>query len=833
MSKGNPSDLAQLPERITPHLVRSVTLSTMHGCPPEEIESICQYMLREKQLNTYVKLNPTLLGYPRVREILDGCGFSYVQLDEAAFGKDLQPEQALSMLERLSAIGREKKLNFGVKLTNTLGTRNHKGRLPGDEMYMSGRALYPLAINVAAFLSRHFDGTLPISYSGGANQFTIGALFETGICPITMATDLLKPGGYLRMKACAELLDKADGWSQKRINVELLNKLAEEALTADWSQKAWKSRDEIDAGGLLPLTDCYVAPCVTACAIHQDIPEYLRLAGEGRYADALEVIYRRNALPSITGHICDHQCQSNCTRLDYEQALDIRKIKKVVTEKGWETWRQRWFKPEGSGNRHPVAVIGAGPAGLSAGYFLARAGHQVTLFEREKNAGGVVRNIVPRFRIPAELVEKDIEFIRNHGVKFEFGVNDDLTIDKLRAHGFTSICVAIGAGLSAPFTLAGGNQHVYRSFDFLRQFNAGQAKLHGDIAVVGGGNTAMDCARSALRLPEVNSVTILYRRDGDSMPAWPEEIAEAREDGVTFCLLVNPESFTPDGQMRLRVMKAGEPDASGRPQPQPTDEVQTCHFDAVIAATGERPDSGVLKRLGLPVDDKGQVTANPQTLETALPGVFMIGDVQSGPSSIVGAIGGARKATDTILARENIHSHLTPPYRLNTNPQTIAARKGLIAVQQVDCDAMDAFARQEGNRCLSCNYVCAKCVDVCPNRANVALAVPGYQSRHQILHLDALCNECGNCAQFCPWQGKPYTDKVTVFSLQSDFENSTNPGFLLGEHEAQLRLNGKTWRLALDDNRRLRDVPDDLQEMASLIHFVQDKHQYLLGQVEE
>ncbi|MEN1585793.1 FAD-dependent oxidoreductase, partial [Pseudomonas aeruginosa] len=135
----------------------------------------------------------------------------------------------------------------------------------------------------------------------------------------------------------------------------------------------------------LPLTDCYVAPCVTACAIKQDIPEYIRLLGEHRYADALELIYQRNALPALTGHICDHQCQYNCTRLDYDSALNIRELKKVALEKGWDEYKQRWHKPAGSGSRHPVAVIGAGPAGLAAGYFLARAGHPVTLFEREAN----------------------------------------------------------------------------------------------------------------------------------------------------------------------------------------------------------------------------------------------------------------------------------------------------------------------------------------------------------------------------------------------------------------------------------------------------------------
>jgi putative selenate reductase len=191
----------------------------MHGCPPHEIESICRYMLEEKSINTFVKLNPTLLGFQRVREILDTCGFDYLIVKEASFDHDLKLDQACAMLRRLLDLSQQKNLSFGVKLTNTLGSVNHKGALPGEEMYMSGRALFPLSINVAALLSREFDGQLPISYSGGASLYNIREIFETGIRPITMATDLLKPGGYLRLLECARALDASDAWQMGRVDV--------------------------------------------------------------------------------------------------------------------------------------------------------------------------------------------------------------------------------------------------------------------------------------------------------------------------------------------------------------------------------------------------------------------------------------------------------------------------------------------------------------------------------------------------------------------------------------------------------------------------------------
>ncbi|MEO3990545.1 putative selenate reductase subunit YgfK [Pseudocitrobacter cyperus] len=824
--------LRALPARIPGAMVHGVTLSTMHGCPPHEIEAICRYMLEEKALNTFVKLNPTLLGFARVREILDGCGFSYIGLKEESFDHDLKLDQALAMLTRLMQLAKEKSLGFGVKLTNTLGTINNKGALPGDEMYMSGRALFPLSINVAAVLSRAFDGQLPISYSGGASQMNIRDIFDTGIRPITMATDLLKPGGYLRLSACMRELETSNAWQMAHVDVAKLNRLAEDAVTMEYTQKHWKPEERINVAEGLPLTDCYVAPCVTACAIKQDIPEYIRLLGEQRYADALELIYQRNALPAITGHICDHQCQYNCTRLDYDSALNIRELKKVALEKGWDEYKQRWHKPAGSGSRHPVAVIGAGPAGLAAGYFLARAGHPVTLFEREANAGGVVKNIIPQFRIPGELIEHDIEFVASHGVKFEYGCDPRLNVAHLQKQGYHYVLIATGTDKNSGVKLHGDNPNVWKSLPFLREYNQGKPlQLGKHVAIVGAGNTAMDCARAALRVPGVEKATVVYRRSLQEMPAWREEYEEALHDGVEFRFLTNPEQFDKDGTLTLRVMTLGEADAKGRRRPVETSEVVKLHVDSLITAIGEQQDTDALSAMGVALDENGWPDVN-DIGETRTANVFMIGDVQRGPSSIVSAIGTARRATDAILKRENIHSHHHDKHWNNVNPADIYRRKGDIAISLVDKDDRDAFVTQEASRCLECNYVCSKCVDVCPNRANVSLPIPGFHDRFQTLHLDAYCNECGNCAQFCPWQGKPYQDKVTVFSLLQDFENSRNPGFLVEGENVRVRLNGQCWTLTISHSGEFTHVPPELDEMCRIISHVHQHHHYLLGRVE-
>ena len=833
-------------DKISRNICPSVTVSTMHGCPPKEIEAICSYLLTEKKLDTFVKLNPTLLGYDTVRKVLDDLGFNYVVLKRESFEHDLQLSDAKAMLHRLVELAGKEGRKFGVKLTNTLGNVNPQDVLPGDERYGSGRILLPLSTRVALILSEEFNGTLPISYSGGVSALSVKELFEIGIHPITLATDMLHPGGYAKMKQLCEICKEApEAWKKETIDVSRLRKFVEEVSSPKGiAGKEFRGTNSSKVGTPLSLFDCYVAPCVEACPIHQPIPEYVALAGEGRLAEALSLIYTSNALPNITGWICDHQCQNHCTRMDYEGPVQIREVKRIAAEKGFDEFKaSMWEKPDEPADVK-AAVIGAGPAGLAAAYFLALAGFDTSVFEREKNAGGVVANIIPEFRIPLEAVEKDVQFIKDNGVKFNFGT--EKTIKELRDEGFEYIFVGVGATASNdPHVSGNGPRESAISF-LLRSKNGEKINLGKNVVVVGGGNTAMDAARMAIRTQGVESVTVVYRRSQSEMPADREEYEMALSDGVKFLFLSNPSDVT-DGIMNLKKMVLGEKDASGRRKPVESGETFSLDCSYMISAIGEKADQNVLDAIG--VGEEGKV--------------YIIGDTKTGPSTVVRCIASAQSAVDDAIDKvyEDILSQDDDEKECDCEGEcTCSSQEEEVIEEDEDIDEIRSeeddffasirekkssvllsasktskdFLKTEAKRCLECSYYCNKCTEVCPNRANVMLDMRDtglFDDPFQILHLDAYCNECGNCAAFCPHDGGPYLKKFTLFSRPDDFENSTNSGFYSENDQVKIRLDGKIIDGEIDkDGKLVADVPEEVKAMVETV-FV--SYSYLLGPVEE
>ena len=761
---------------ISSNVSNSITESTLHGCPPAEIERIATYLITEKHLNTFIKCNPTLLGYEYARKRLDGLGFDYIAFDDHHFVEDLQWADAVPMLHRLYDLCQEKGLEFGVKITNTFPVDVTRNELPSNEMYMAGRALFPLSIHVARLLTDEFQGKLRISYSGGATIENIKDLFDAGIWPITMATNILKPGGYQRMSQIADELMECGSERFSGVNVAALAAIDDGVEAKAMYRKPVKPLPERHVDKKLPLFDCFNAPCRNGCPIEQDIPAYLQAMVDGDAKKALEIILERNPLPFITGTICPHHCGDKCMRNYYEETLHIRETKLAAASQAYNEILPA-LKAEGSVAGKKVAIIGGGPAGLAAATFLSRAGVAVTVFERKEQLGGVVRNVIPEFRITADSIDKDVELCKAYGAEFKLGA-EVTSVKALKAEGYTDVIVSIGAWKPGRSPLAYGE--VTDALEFLMEAkkNGASMNIGKDVVVLGGGNTAMDVARAAKRLPGVEHVRLIYRRTKRYMPADEEELQLAIEDGVEFLELLAPVGAE-NGKLKCSVMELGAPDASGRRSPVDTGRTEEYPADTIIAAIGETIDTTLYAELGVEMDAKGRpvVDANMMTTEA---GVYAVGDSRRGPATVVEAIADSAKAAAAIAgisydkyAEENIAA----------DEKLYTAKKG---VQSRDT------GKTPDDRCLGCPTVCEVCTDVCPNRANVAIHVPG-KCKAQIIHVDGMCNECGNCEVFCPYKGgRPYKDKFTLYWSEEDFLDSTNEGFLpLEGTQVKVRLDGK------------------------------------------
>jgi putative selenate reductase len=807
-------------DAVSPLVSNSITLSTLHGCPKEEIEKIAEYLIAQKGLHTYVKCNPTLLGYERARKLLNEMGYSYISFDNHHFKNDLQFNDAVDMLKRLQAQANERRLGFGVKITNTFPVVIKRKELPGNEMYMSGRSLFPLSINLAKKLSLAFNGELPISYSGGADYFNLRDILETGIRPVTVATTILKPGGYERLLQLAELAEETVSAISVAapINIKALCVFAESLPTKRRYRKEYRQIGLRKTESALPLFDCYKAPCMDGgCPIHQRIPEYLAAVAEGNYDEAFKIIAVDNTAPSITGTICDHQCQYRCTRQDYEDPLQIRRAKLIAADKAQKAYTVSLQSPKIKTDKS-AAVIGAGPAGIAAAVFLRRNGVPVTVYEKRDKAFGIVRYVIPSFRIPDEAIDRDFLTAEKIGVEFIFNQPGNYSIAELqKKHCF--IVIACGAWKEGSAVVKQGQEKVIDALRFLedsKKTNCG-LDLGKRVAVIGGGDVAMDCARAAKRNKGVESVTIVYRRTREFMPSQYEEQELALADGVQIKELLLPETWS-DGVLTCEAMCLGDYDSSGRRGIEETGRRESLHFDTVIGAVGARVESEAFTRNNIKLNAKGfpEISASG---ESSVPNVYIAGDCKQGAATVVKAIADSKAVAADILRKLKLEADFSvkPSCAAAAGISDLYYKKGVIS--ELKPDNTDAY------RCLSCNSLCEVCIDVCPNRANVMAEMPSDSGlgSHQVLHIDRMCNECGNCAIFCPHAGKPYKDKLTVFCCEEDFAEGENPGFFkTGADTFKIRLEDKS---VLVYRKGENTIP---QTWIALIDVVMMKYEYLL-----
>ena len=743
----------------------NVTLSTMHGCPPEEIESISTYLLRDRQLHTLVKCNPTLLGPDRVRTLLnEDLGYKDVVVPDAAFEHDLKYSDAVPMLRNLQNVATECGLDFGVKLSNTLEVENLRATFDAAEetMYLSGRPLHAITVKLANDLADEFEGKLPMSFSAGANCFNAAALLGAGMQTITVCSDLLKTGGYLRLLQYLENVDAAfDEVGATSIEEFVFKSAGSDASRADVLAAAQLNlrhyveqtrrdpqyiKSTFDTSHTktsreLGLFDCIKAPCVDECPVNQNVPQYMSAVRDGDNEEALRIVRADNPIACILGRVCDHLCEQTCVRSHLDEPVAIRDIKRFIMDLEERPVDEKQSTPAGA----RVAIIGAGPGGMAAASELAQAGLQVEVFEQHAYAGGMVSGAVPEYRLPQAVFDQDFRLLQDLGVKFHFGVQAgrDFNLPQLRRDGFEHIVIMVGAQLSKTLGLDGEDcDGVIDALRFLRNAREGSViDLGQRVGVVGAGDTAMDCARVARR-QSGTQVSLIYRRTIDQMPADREEVKHLLDEGIDVLELCKPQQLvSEDGKLRTlicrRMVFKDDRDASGRRIPHElADDDFEVPLDTLIMAISQNAVLDFLDQEGkhqepIAINDRGYIEVDPVTFETSVPGVYAGGDVANeGPSSIVKAAAAGKAIADSILGRRSSTAESTQvtPFDPATLLRRRSRREWRVPAPHTPLDDRDNFnevvltyddrsARAEASRCLDCDVYCSLCVGVCPNFA--------------------------------------------------------------------------------------------------------------------
>jgi NADPH-dependent glutamate synthase beta subunit-like oxidoreductase/ferredoxin len=528
------------------------------------------------------------------------------------------------------------------------------------------------------------------------------------------------------------------------------------------------------------------APCQMACPAGIDVPTYVTLIGEGRDAEAIDVIRRDNPFPWVCGLVCTRPCEFMCVRGRIDEPVSIKFLKAFAAERAMS--EGSYHNPEKEPDRGKrVCVVGAGPGGLSAAYYLALKGYGVHVIEALPMAGGMIMVGIPRYRLPREVIDREVAMLEELGVTFAFNTRfgQDVNLDDLKAEGYEAFFFAIGAHKAYQLGIPGEADFpkTMEAIDLLRRVALGERRVPGKhVVVVGGGNVAIDAARTCLRLGS-SEVTIAYRRTRHEMPADEEEVEQAEEEGVHFSFLTIPAKIVgKDGSITgLQCVRAElvQREGSSRMSPVPVlGSEYVMDADVVISAIGQKVDQhcmGDLKGMGW--TRRGTIDVNMVTMETAVEGIFAAGDAVTGPATVIEAIGGGKRAAEAIdRYLLGIPQPQMPPVPVRRGREDCtelpASTKMVIkrptmdmlsldrrrtTFQQVELGYTENMVREEARRCLRCDICrrCGKCVEVCRDKMGISALEMGYLNFDHPGHTDLRITEercilCGACAANCP-----------------------------------------------------------------------------------
>ncbi len=528
------------------------------------------------------------------------------------------------------------------------------------------------------------------------------------------------------------------------------------------------------------------APCQMTCPAGIDVPTYVSLIGMGKYAEAIEVIRKDNPFPWICGLVCTRPCEFMCVRGRIDSPISIKFLKAFAAERALS--ERRYKNPEKEPDNHKkVCIVGAGPGGMSAAYYLALKGYTVRIIEALPLAGGMTMVGIPRYRLPREVIDREVAMIEELGVEFVYNTTfgQDVTFQQLKDEGFEAFLFAIGAHKAFKMRIPGEDDfpQVIDAIEILKNVALGDRQIPGKKAVIiGGGNVAIDAARTCLRLG-CDDVTIAYRRTRQEMPADEEEVEQAEEEGVNLSFLTIPVEIKGGNDnvtgLHCQTARLVKKEGSNRMYPVPVpDSDYTIDADVIIGAIGQFVDHQCLDSVSeISWSKRNTITVNTATMETSVPGLFAAGDAVTGPATVIEAIGGGKKAADAI------HRYLSglpqpkmppiPVRRARVDFLEVSASKKMTAkrpvmpllnidrrrttYQQVELGYSEDEVREEASRCLRCDICrrCGDCVAVCRDKMKIDALQLGYLDFDHPVETDfrviaEKCITCGACAENCP-----------------------------------------------------------------------------------